>query len=201
MMIKAILKKYWKILLSMTLVSALGVGILTGLTGSFVSLVKNMDRYIEEYQYPDAVITTEVVPKKRAEDLLKTEGVEYVDARLAADTVIENAEGRMLSIRAFSYTPEDRQVMHVWSGTVPDGSDDSLLAEVLAVQTRFGIGMRQTSALNSTICSIRRWVAVLRTTSGWRLQQLLMCSMSLLTSAQAFSTTSRQRAQLSLRPI
>ena len=131
MMIKAILKKYWKILLSMTLVSALGVGILTGLTGSFVSLVKNMDRYIEEYQYPDAVITTEVVPKKRAEDLLKTEGVEYVDARLAADTVIENAEGRMLSIRAFSYTPEDRQIMHVWSGTVPDGSDDSLLAEVL----------------------------------------------------------------------
>ena len=130
-MLKAVLKKYWKLLLSAAVITALGTGILTGLTGSFVSLKNNLDRYIEEYQYPDAVITTQVLSRKRKEDLEKIEGVEYADARLAADTVIESPEGKMLSVRAFSFTENDRQKMHVWSGKVPDGSSDELAAEVL----------------------------------------------------------------------
>ena len=130
-MLKAVLKKYWKLLLSAAVITALGTGILTGLTGSFVSLKENLDRYVEEYQYPDAVITTQVVSKEKQKELERIEGVEYADARLAADTVIESPEGKMLSVRAFSFTENDRQRMHVWSGTVPDGSSDALLAEVL----------------------------------------------------------------------
>ena len=134
-MLKAVWKKYWKILFSMILTSVLGAGILTGLTGSFISLEKNLAQYIEEYNYPDAVITTEVIPNRKTDVLLKIEGVESFDTRLAADSVLESPDGTILSIRAFSFQPDDRQKMHVWSGRIPDGSSDELLAEVLFAET------------------------------------------------------------------
>jgi len=113
-MVKAIIKKYWKILLSMAVVCTLGIGILTGLSGSCISLRKSLDRYLKEYGYPDAVITTEVTYRTKAEELLKVEGIQSVDARAAGNAVILAPNGRMLTVRAFSFGENDHQKFVFW---------------------------------------------------------------------------------------
>jgi len=46
------IKKYWKILLSTLIVSALGCAIMTGLSSGFVSLESTFKDYIHKYNYP-----------------------------------------------------------------------------------------------------------------------------------------------------
>ena len=127
-MYKAILKKYWKLLLSMTVVSALGTGIFTGLSGAYVSLDTSLAKYLREYSYPDAYVTTEVVSRDRIDDILAIDGVEAVDARLAADTVLISPSNRYLSIRAFSFRDDDLQKFHYWQ-TVEAGDADAILMD------------------------------------------------------------------------
>lgn len=127
-MYKAILKKYWKLLLSMAIVSALGVGILTGLSGAYVSLDTSLAEYVETYQYPDAYITTEVVRRNRIDDISQVTGVNAVNARLAADTILIGPNNRYLSIRAFSYRNDDLQKFHYWQ-TAEAGDEDAILID------------------------------------------------------------------------
>ena len=127
-MYKAILKKYWKLLLSMAVVAALGTGIFTGLSGAYVSLDTSLKKYLNEYNYPDAYVTTEVVSRDRIDDILAIDGVESVDARLAADTVLISPSNRYLSIRAFSFRDDDLQKFHYWQ-TVETGEADAILMD------------------------------------------------------------------------
>ena len=108
-MFRAILKKYWKLLLSMVIVSALGCAIMIGLSGVYSSLEVSLNSYVRDYQYPDAVITTEVTKRDKIRDLLAVPGVEEVSARLVGDTVLQSPSGRYLSVRAMSYDEDDFQ--------------------------------------------------------------------------------------------
>ena len=119
-MYKAILKKYWKILLSMVMVCTLGISVLTGLSGSHISLKNTIDRYLDTYGYPDAVITTEVTDRRRAEDLLKANGVRMAEARLAGGTVLIAPNGRYLSARIFTYQETEVQKFVFWGETAAE---------------------------------------------------------------------------------
>ena len=126
-MLFPIIKKYLKLLISIMLVSAMGCGIMTGLSSAYISLETSLDDYVEEYNYPDAVITTDVTNRKKIDKLMELQSVSQINARLCGDTYIKSKEGRYLSVRVFSYNPDDMQKFHIWSQRDSNGRDDIFL--------------------------------------------------------------------------
>lgn len=110
----AICKKYWKLLLSMLLVSAFGCAAFTGLAGGFLSLKEALDRYVREGGYPDALVTTDVTERRRMDALKAVPGVAKVNARLIGNLVLVNWDGRYLSIRAMSFDENEFQRFYFW---------------------------------------------------------------------------------------
>lgn len=127
-MFRAILKKYWKLLLTMAVVSALGCGVMAGLSSGYLSLKSSLEDYIRDFRYPDAYITTAVTQRSQIADLLSVDGVSLVNARLIGDTVMISPEGRLLSVRALSYDADDFQQFYFWSD-VGSGAFDPIFVE------------------------------------------------------------------------
>ena len=125
-MLFPVIKKYLKLLISIMLVSAMGCGIMTGLSSAYVSLETSLDDYVENYRYPHAVITTDVTNRKNIDKLKELQSVSEINARLCGDTYIKSKEGRYLSVRVFSYNPDDIQKFHFWSQADNNGKDDVL---------------------------------------------------------------------------
>ena len=123
-MLFPVIKKYLKLLISIMLVSAMGCGIMTGLSSAYVSLETSLNDYVENYRYPHAVITTDVTNRKNIDKLKELQSVSEINARLCGDTYIKSKEGRYLSVRVFSYNPDDIQKFHFWSQADNNGKDD-----------------------------------------------------------------------------
>lgn len=123
-MLFPVIKKYLKLLISIMLVSAMGCGIMTGLSSAYVSLETSLDDYVENYRYPHAVITTDVTNCKNIDKLKELQSVSEINARLCGDTYIKSKERRYLSVRVFSYNPDDIQKFHFWSQADNNGKDD-----------------------------------------------------------------------------
>ena len=123
-MLFPVIKKYLKLLISIMLVSAMGCGIMTGLSSAYVSLETSLNDYVENYRYPHAVITTDVTNRKNIDKLKELQSVSEINARLCGDTYIKSKEGRYLSVRVFSYNPDDIQKFHFWSQADSNGKDD-----------------------------------------------------------------------------
>ena len=126
-MLFPIIKKYLKLLISIMLVSAMGCSIMTGLSSAYVSLETSLNDYVDDYNYPDAVITTDVTNRKKTDKLKELQSVSEINARLCGDTYIKSKEGRYLSVRVFSYNPDDMQKFHIWSQKDSNGRDDIFL--------------------------------------------------------------------------
>ncbi len=126
-MILPVFKKYKKLLISVMLVSAMGCGFMSGLSSAHTSLQVSLESYVEDYQYPDVMITTDVTDQSTAEKLRKLEEVSAVNARLCGDTYLKSPQGRFLSVRVFSYHPDDRLKFHYWSQAHDDSMDEVLL--------------------------------------------------------------------------
>ena len=109
------------------IVSAMGCGIMTGLSSAYVSLEGSLNDYVKNYKYPNGVITTDVTSRKQIEKLKELPTVSEVNARLCGDTCIKSKEGRYLSVRVFSYNPDDMQKFHFWSQADSRGKDDVLI--------------------------------------------------------------------------
>ena len=124
---RAIIKKYWKLLLSILLVSAVGCAGMTGLSSGYLSLEQSLTHYVRDYGYPDGVIQTAVTTRDKADLLHALPGISEVNTRLAIDTVMMSPSGRYLSVRAFSFSDEDFQRFHYWKKTDPEVKDAILL--------------------------------------------------------------------------
>lgn len=116
-MIFPMIKKYWKLLLSTLIVTALGSAMMIGLSSSHKSLKNTLDSYVSEYNYPDAEIVTEVANVDKINSLKEIDGIIEVNTRLGLDTVMISPEGKYLSTRIFSYNDDDFQKMHIWSSS------------------------------------------------------------------------------------
>ena len=127
-MILPVIKKYWKLLLSIVVVSAMGCGLMSGMAGAFTSLEYSLNKYVRDNRYPDAYITTDVVNKKLAQDILAVEGVDAVNTRLCGDTMLLSSAGRYLSVRVFSHSDSDLQRFHIWE-SADAGEQDSIMLE------------------------------------------------------------------------
>ena len=127
-MILPIIKKYWKLLVSIAVVSALGCGLTVGLSSAYTSLEYTLNSYVEDGRYPSAYVTTEVANRSIAEAVRALPGVDAVNTRLVGETVLTDPSGRYLSVRVFSYSDEDLQKFHVWSHA-DTGERDSVMLE------------------------------------------------------------------------
>ena len=93
-MLFPVIRKYLKLLISIMLVSAMGCGIMTGLSGAYVSLETSLNDYVKDYRHPHAVITTDVTSRKNIDKLKESSSVSEVNARLCGDTYIKSRQGR-----------------------------------------------------------------------------------------------------------
>ncbi|MBR0419626.1 MAG: FtsX-like permease family protein [Erysipelotrichaceae bacterium] len=122
-LIRGFSKKYWKLLLSTALVSALSCGVMTGLQSGCLSIEDSLYDYVEDYHYPQAIITSEVRDRSILKRLNDLDEIKLVNARLCGDTIIINNEGRYLSARVFSYNFNDAQKFYFWEKTDPQSQD------------------------------------------------------------------------------
>ena len=114
-MILPIIKKYWKLLLSAMLVSALGCGIMVGMGGAYLSFDKTLNDYVRDDRYPSAIITTDIINRNRLDAVKQIEGVTAAYSRACSDTIMIDPSGRYLSVRVFSYSEDDIEKFHIWS--------------------------------------------------------------------------------------
>lgn len=128
-MIFPVVKKFKKLLISVMLVSAMGCGFMSGLSSAHTSLKISLDEYVDKYNYPDAMITTAVTNRKTIDKLKKLDSVSEINARLCGDTYLKSPQGRYLSVRVFSYNPDDKMQFHYWSQKHSIENEDEILLE------------------------------------------------------------------------
>ena len=128
LMYRAIVKKYWKILFFMAVISAVGCGTMSGMSSAYKSLTDTLQEYIDVYGVPDATITTEITKREKQTNLLALADVAEVNTRLMANTVMRGPSGRYFSIRAISYSDEDFQKFFFWE-TAENNEMDSVYLE------------------------------------------------------------------------
>ncbi|MBR4232558.1 MAG: FtsX-like permease family protein [Oscillospiraceae bacterium] len=170
-----IIKKYWKLLAGTMLVSALGCGMIIGLSSAYLSVDRSVNMYLDEYHYPDAYITADLTERDRLEDLQKIPGVTGVSGRVFGDTVIMDHTGRYLSVRVFSYEDSDPQRFYFWSTADAEGADEAYLeynfAEENGISTGDTILYRAVDEWRevfiSGIISMPETLAVQPTNDGW----------------------------------
>ena len=109
-----IVKKFRKLIFSMIGVSLLGISLLVGLSGAYMSLESSMNRYVEDYHYADVVLTTDLTEDSAKDTLADIADVYQVDSRLIIDVPVRLSGGRLLSLRAVSYGIRDFQEFFVW---------------------------------------------------------------------------------------
>ena len=124
---RAVFKKYWKLLLSVLFVSALGFAVMEGLSSGYLSLKTTLESYMRDYGIPDAVITTQVTSRDRMENLLAVPGIEAVNARLTGNVTLLSPSGRYLPVRAISYDEDEFQQFFFWEQTDTGDGDPVLL--------------------------------------------------------------------------
>ena len=139
MMLRAITKKYVKLLISVTLIASLGFSLAWGLSSGYASLAKSLNSYVTNYGYPDGYITTEVTSTADAEKVLAVDGIRDCDTRLCADTVMKTAAGDIYSVRVFSYSAGEEQSFYRWSDK-EDVEDGILLEYHFAVSNNISAG-------------------------------------------------------------
>ena len=127
MMVKALVRKFWKPLLAVLATCALGIAVMVGMSGGCLSLQRSTEDYLASHHYYDASITTEVTAENMVDDLLSVEGVSRVNARMVANTVMIGPSQRILSIRAMTYRPNDWQRFVVWDSVQAKGRDSVML--------------------------------------------------------------------------
>lgn len=130
---RAVFKRYWKLLLSIMLVSALGYASMAGLSSGYLSLKTTLEDYMRDGGIPDAVITTVVTNREKMDALLAVPGIEEVNARLTANATLISPQGRYLSIRAFSYAEDEFQQFIYWEQADAVTGDTVLLEYNFAV--------------------------------------------------------------------
>ena len=109
-----LMRKYLKLILSMIAVSSLGIALMVGLSGAYAALDYSLNTYVSDYHYADAALFCDVTDLDIIEDLENISGVKKVDTRGLADVQARLENGRLLTVRAFSYDILDFQRFYTW---------------------------------------------------------------------------------------
>ena len=127
-MLMPLIRKYFRLFLSMIVVSCLGIALMAGLGGAFYALEDGFSDYLDMYGYANVCITTSPSPKQLCEELGSLEGVLQADGRMAADFPLK-AGGYQLTARVFSFSPDSEQRFYVREETEASGTLPELYVE------------------------------------------------------------------------
>lgn len=111
-MLFPLIKRFWVLFLSMVAVSCLGIALMTGLQGTYYSFLDGYSKYITDYAYPDAVITTSVTVENREAALRNVKGVKDVNSRMYADLALKT-DNRTITLRIFSFEEDHFQKFYI----------------------------------------------------------------------------------------
>ena len=170
-----LIKKYWAPLLSTLIVSALGCGLMVGLSSSYISLDRSLNGYIVEYGYPSAMITTGVTDRSKIAALEAVPGVAAVTARLCGDTIMIAESGRCLSVRLFTFS-EDDILRFSFRSRIDSGNRDEVYVEYTFADyndihvgdtVRFKLGDEYRSLLVSAIVSSPESISIQAANNVW----------------------------------
>lgn len=127
-MLMPLIRKYFRLFLSMIAVSCLGIALMAGLSGAFYALEDGFSDYLDMYGYANVYITTSPSPKQLCEELNSLEGVLQANGRMAADFPLK-AGGYQLTARVFSFSPESEKNFYVREETEASSTLPKLYVE------------------------------------------------------------------------
>lgn len=127
-MLVAISKKYWKILLSILIISSMGCTLLFGLSSGYNSLKNSFDNYLIEYNYPDATIILNQFSNNDYE-LNMIDGVKDVCYRLSINAIMKTQNEEYYSSRLYSYSDNDFQKFYTWDKSKNNTQYEDVLVE------------------------------------------------------------------------
>lgn len=143
-MIKTLLgpvfRKYLRIIIAMTVVTALAIGIYTGLSGSYVSFDKSINAYLDSYSYADVVLITNPTAANIKSKLEGIEGVTQVNQRMIYDASVRLPNTRMVSARFYYYQPDNFLDMYVWKEGKTDGEFNVSVEKKFADNNNLSVG-------------------------------------------------------------
>ena len=94
--------KNLKYFIMLVLISMSGIMLLTSLTSSYKTLNISVDRYLDEYLNPDAIVQTNPINKKSLEILNDVQGIDKVSSRMVVDATIRKHDGSLITGRFFA---------------------------------------------------------------------------------------------------
>ena len=105
-----LLIKNAKVFLSLVLITALGISVLTSMLNAYQCVREAFTDYFKDYAYPDVTITCDLpVADTTAEALEELDGVERAEPRLVADLEASFGEHGHVSLRCFSEGASDSE--------------------------------------------------------------------------------------------
>lgn len=94
--------KNLKYFIMLVLISMSGIMLLTSLTNSYKTLNTSVDRYLDEYLNPDAIVQINPINKKFLEILNDVQGIDKVSSRMVVDATIRKHDGSLITGRFFA---------------------------------------------------------------------------------------------------
>lgn len=91
-MLKAIIRRYFKVFLAMVAVTALAASVLLGLTSAVRNTWAAFVEFKDRYGYADGTLSTELAPKRYIRALEELDGVKDVDSRIAVNGYMRAGE-------------------------------------------------------------------------------------------------------------
>ena len=116
-LIKMILRRYRKILISPIVISALAIAMINGLMNAYYSLDLSLSDYLQKYGIADAVISTEVSDTGTADAIRQVGGVSRVIARLTGSSQVITSSGAQLTAQIISMDKDDILQLYPWEET------------------------------------------------------------------------------------
>ena len=125
-----LLIKNAKIFLSLVLITALGISVLTSMLNAYQCVREAFSDYFRDYTYPDVTITCDLpVSDDAAAALQELEGVERAESRLVVDLEASFGEHGHVSLRCFSEGASDNERYYV-TDAVPDSTGEEDVYEI-----------------------------------------------------------------------
>lgn len=110
-MLLPLIKKYFRLFLSMVIISSMGIAAIIGLIGLCKTLDYGVNNYIDEYGYQDILIDVNLT-KRSLSDIENLDSVEKVDSRLYMDVSVKSID-KTLTARMFTYKDTDYKKFYV----------------------------------------------------------------------------------------
>lgn len=108
------IKKYARLIISMIIISSLGIGMATGFSGSYKTLDKTLHGFISDYSYADITINIEPTDKEDLSFLYSDDRIEQIDLRLIIEVPMRTEDDRHYSIRALSICQDSFLNHYTW---------------------------------------------------------------------------------------